>query len=111
MKMNIILYAGRLLAVSLILLACTIVLNSCDEDEVDSTVVLHSFGPAGVEHGDKIKFIGLNLDRVTSIVLPGIEVAASSFVSTSNRTLEIVVPMEAEAGKNARRRHRHEDPT
>lgn len=99
MKMNIIKYAGRLLAVSMILLTCTFVLNSCEEDEIDTTVVLHSFGPAGVEHGEKIKFIGLNLDRVTSIVLPGIEVPASAFVTKESRTIEIVVPIEAEAGR------------
>jgi hypothetical protein len=99
MKMNIIKHTGRLLAVSLILLATNFVIISCQEEEVDTTVVLHSFGPAGVEHGETIKFIGLNLDRVTSIMLPGVEVPASAFTSATARTIELVVPQAAEAGQ------------
>jgi hypothetical protein len=98
MKINIIKYTGRLLAVSLILLGTNFVIISCQEEDVDKTVVLHSFGPAGVEHGETIKFIGLNLDRVTSISLPGVEVPASGFASVTSRTIELVVPQQAEAG-------------
>lgn len=78
------------------------VFNSCDESDEkgSSEVVLSSFGPSGVHHGDKIKFIGQNLDKVTAIVLkPSVEVPSSAFVSQSASMIEIIVPAAAEAGK------------
>lgn len=73
-------------------------LTSCEEPEEMQEVILHSFGPSGVKHGDQIKFIGINLDQVTAIVLqPGIEV--TQFDSKSHDLIEITIPKEAEAGK------------
>ncbi|MGK7391023.1 MAG: hypothetical protein ACNS60_11760 [Candidatus Cyclobacteriaceae bacterium M2_1C_046] len=73
-------------------------LNSCNEPEEMEEVVLQSFGPSGVKHGDQIKFIGINLDKVTAIVLqPGIEV--TQFDSKTASLIEMTVPKEAEAGK------------
>jgi hypothetical protein len=100
MKNRILHYTRRFFAASLImLLGASVVLVSCKDDDEESTmIVLSSFGPAGIEHGQKLKFIGLNLDRVSSIALPGIEVPASAFTTTSSRLIEITVPQEAEAG-------------
>ena len=100
MKNKIFKHATRFFAASLImLLGASVILISCkDEDGGDTTIVLNSFGPAGVEHGDKIQFIGLNLDRVTAIDLPGIGVPASSFATRTPRLIELIVPDEAEAG-------------
>ena len=70
MNNNILNYTKRLLAIMIVLLIGNSVLTSCDDDEENTQVVLNSFGPAGVKHGDIISFIGLNLDRVTAIVLP-----------------------------------------
>jgi hypothetical protein len=82
---------------SLLVLA---LLSSCNDDSSSSKVQLFSFGPSGVKHGDKIKFIGENLDKVTSIVLPpNIEIPASSFTTKSSTLIELVVPEEAVAGK------------
>jgi hypothetical protein len=89
-----------------ILMLCMIALTafvvSCDDEGEGTTgeVTLLSFGPAGVQHGETIKFIGTNLDKVTSIVLPpGIEIAASGFASQSKDQIELVIPDAAEAGK------------
>ena len=99
MNNNILNYTKRLLAIVIVLLIGNGFLMSCDDDEENTQVVLDSFGPAGVKHGDKISFIGLNLDKVTAIVLPGVEIPASQFSSKSSRTIELVVPEAALAGK------------
>jgi hypothetical protein len=92
---------NRLKIFSLLLLVSCIAF-SCDDDDNDNNgeVALLSFGPAGVQHGETIKFIGNNLDEVTAIVLaPNIEIPSSSFVSQTSELIEITVPQEAEAGK------------
>jgi hypothetical protein len=75
-------------------------LSACTkEDDVTSTEVqLLSFGPTGAKHGEKIVFVGNNLDKVTSIELPGISIPASSFASKSSEVIEVTVPNEAEEG-------------
>jgi hypothetical protein len=75
-------------------------LASCDDDsESNADVSLLSFGPAGVHHGEQIKFIGVNLNQVTSIVLPpSIEITPANFVSQSSELIELIVPDAAEAG-------------
>lgn len=94
-------YINGVLATSLVLmLFAGVLLTSCQEDDEETTqVVLNSFGPSGVKHGDQIKFIGLNLDKVTAIALPGVEVSRDQFVSQSGTLIELVVPATAEAGK------------
>ena len=99
MNKKILNYTKGLLVVMLVLLLSNGFLTSCDDEEENTNVVLNSFGPVGVKHGETIKFIGLNLDKVTSIVLPGVEVSAGEFASKSSRLIELVVPQAAEAGK------------
>lgn len=90
-----------------LLLACIVLLSlgclvSCNDDEKQNSgkVTLLSFGPSGVKHGEKIKFIGLNLDKVTAVVLtPGIEISSSEFISQSSEMFEVVIPEAAETGK------------
>src|SRR5688500_1603212 len=93
-------YLYKLKACLLIFSLCAVVFSACDDDEDENReVALLSFGPAGVKHGDQIKFIGTNLDKVSSIVLPpGVEIPSSSFVSQSSGLIELVIPTEAEAG-------------
>jgi hypothetical protein len=91
--------------ISTIFLACVMasvaLLSSCEDDEPKNNgeVTLLSFGPAGVKHGEQISFIGVNLDKVTSIVLaPEIEISSGSFESQSSELIVITIPEEAEAG-------------
>ncbi len=82
------------------MLIATSILTSCEEDDTIEAVTLHSFGPSGVEHGDTIKFIGLNLDKVSAIVLsPDLEIASSQFVAQTATEIKLKVPIEATAGK------------
>ena len=88
--------------VGLILIAGLTFIISCnDDDDMNSgEVELLSFGPAGVNHGDEIVFIGNNLNKVTSIMMqPNLEIASGSFTSQSASRITVVVPNEAEAGK------------
>jgi hypothetical protein len=84
----------------LLMMASLVLLPACDDDESGSDeVVLLSFGPTGVQHGDEITFFGENLDEVTSIVFsPSVEVSKSSFTSVSSNRFNVVVPENAEAG-------------
>ena len=45
--------------------------TSCEgKEEEDTKVVLQSFGPMPIARGAELKFIGLNLDKVTAVILP-----------------------------------------
>jgi hypothetical protein len=85
------------LLLSLLILA---LFNSCTkENATSSNVSLTSFGPSGVAHGETIKFIGTNLNQVTSIVLPvDVEIPASSFTTQTSTLIELVVPDASTTG-------------
>lgn len=87
-------------SLSTIVLLAALVFTSCDrtEDEDLVTVKLSVYGPSPALRGGELKFIGQNLDKVTSIVLqPGIEI--KDFSSKSNTEIVIVIPQEAMPGK------------
>lgn len=81
-------------------LAGTLFTSSCKKEEGDNGLtVLNSFGPMPVARGAELRFIGENLDKVTSIILPdNIEIPAASFTSKSSKLLTITVPQEAVEG-------------
>ncbi len=94
---NIVKYKIQALAV-LFILTGLVFLSGCEEEEEPGEVVLLSFGPSGVHHGDEIIFVGQNLDKVTAIVFqPSVEV--STFVDQTSSRITVVVPQAAEAGK------------
>lgn len=69
--------------------------------EVDEgAVVLEAYGPNPLLRGNDLTFIGQNLDKVTSVVLPvDIEIPASSFKDVTPNSFKVTVPIEAEAGE------------
>jgi hypothetical protein len=81
--------------------ALSLGVTSCDSDDegASSQVVLESFGPTGVKHGESIVFIGRNLDKVTSIEFVGLTVDKGSFTSQSSEKIEMIVADEIEEGK------------
>jgi hypothetical protein len=93
--------------IKLLLLVCLVVsfgfLSSCDKEDNNAPnngqVELLSFGPTGAKHGQKVKFIGHNLDKVESIELPGVTIAKAQFTSQSADLIEVVVPTTATSGK------------
>lgn len=70
---------------------------SCKKEEVKN-VELYSFGPSPVLRGNDIKFIGQNLNLVTSVVLAG-NVTVSDITVLNESEISITVPQEASPGK------------
>jgi len=75
-----------------------ILFTSCEgKEEEDTRVVLQSFGPMPIARGAELKFIGLNLDRVTAVILPE-NISITSFTKKEARLLTLTVPQEAVPG-------------
>src|SRR5699024_6293205 len=83
----------------LCLLISGVALTACNNDDEDPSnmIQLKSFGPSPALRGGELKFIGTNLDEVTSIVLPG-NVEITSFKSKSSELIVIEVPEETVEG-------------
>lgn len=72
-------------------------LNSCSKDEVVSTPTLSVFGPSPALRGGELKFVGTNLDKVTSVVLAN-NVEVKDITKVSATEISITVPQEAMPG-------------
>ncbi|NGM61106.1 hypothetical protein G5B30_04145 [Sphingobacterium sp. SGG-5] len=84
-----------------VLISCVLSLASAckkTENMDSSTVELLSFGPSGVRHGEEIRFIGYNLDRVTEIEFAGITVSSTDFLEHTAKVIVLVVPDGARNG-------------
>lgn len=91
-----------LLIAMLCLISASVLVTSCkksDSNGVGDKIELNSFGPMPVARGAELRFIGINLDKVTSISLPGgIEIPAASFVTKTSTLVTITVPQNAVPG-------------
>jgi hypothetical protein len=84
------------------LLACMLMsgflFNSCKVDQPDlTTIKLNAFGPSPALRGGDLKFIGTNMDKVTSVVLPGNE-EITEITKTGTTEISIAVPQDATPG-------------
>lgn len=94
MKINILKYCALCLIITA--LAC---MSSCsnDDDNGSGAVVLEAFGPSPALRGSELTFIGKNLDKVTSVILPeGIEITDIEIVSKEK--IKITIPQDAKEG-------------
>ncbi|MDR3653622.1 MAG: IPT/TIG domain-containing protein [Paludibacter sp.] len=85
--------------IRLLLLVCVVtsigLWTSCTSDNsvsIGSKVELISFGPAGVQLGDTISFIGNNLNNVTKIKFVGDSVLQAAFIKQSSGLIKVIVP-------------------
>ena len=76
---------------------------SCGKKELDtnqfpatSEVVLKSYGPRPVVRGGVLRFVGMNLDQVASVTIPGCEPITDIEVITSGVPSEIHVTVPKE---------------
>ena len=92
----------RLLSLMLFVLSLGVV-TSCDKDDDDvasDKIQLFSFGPTGAKHGDTIRFIGVNLNKVTAIQFTGTNatVNQADFKQQTSELIKLLVPQGAEKG-------------
>jgi hypothetical protein len=76
------------------LLTLIFIVVGCEsDDDKQAGVKLDSFGPTPALRGGELRFIGHNLDQVTTIILPD-NVEVNSFVSKSKDEIVLVIPKE-----------------
>jgi len=90
-------YRHALILATLCIVSTSVFLNSCKKDEEDTSTVLNSFGPMPIARGAELQFIGINLDKVTSIVIPS-NIEITTFTAKSSTLITLTVPQEATPG-------------
>ncbi len=93
--------SSRLLALMCFILSIGIA--SCDKNDDNNSgkVELFSFGPTGAKHGDTLRFIGVNLNKVSAIQFTGGAAATvnqSDFKTQTSELILLIVPQAAEKG-------------
>ncbi|WP_152541774.1 glycan-binding surface protein [Saccharicrinis fermentans] len=72
---------------------------SDDEDKGADEVTLYSYGPMPIARGAELRFIGDNLDKVSSIVLPpDLQVISTEFTEHTEKSIKLTVPQDAVEG-------------
>ena len=93
----------RLLALLCMVLAIGL-LSSCKKDDNNNgnngQVQLLSFGPTGAKHGDTLRFIGQNLNKVTAVQFTGNNAVVNkdAFKQQTSDLILLIVPASAEKG-------------
>lgn len=103
MQTNKIKYLKSFLLLSLVgFMGISTLLTSCsDDDDVKGAneVTLLSYGPMPIARGAEMRFIGENLDKVSSILIPpGLEIISTEFTEHTAKSIKLTVPQTAVEG-------------
>ena len=94
--------SSALLFVLIGVLSASLLFISCKKESSSTTsskTMLFSYGPMPIARGAELRFIGENLDKITSISLPGgIDIPSASFVTKTATLISITVPQNAVEG-------------
>lgn len=88
-------YSFFVIVFAMLVIACG---KDDDDEKVSTAPVVNSFGPSPALRGGDLRFIGVNLDKVTSIVLPN-NIEITNFKSKSSEQVVITVPEETVDGE------------
>ncbi len=95
-------YLNKALLLTLIgVLSMATFFTSCEDDDEGGTneTELLSYGPMPIQRGAELRFIGNNLDDITSIVIPdGITLSSADFTEHTASSIKLIVPQDAEEG-------------
>jgi len=93
---------GYLFLTIFILIANGIFFAGCEKEKLNTAVVLNSFGPSPALRGSDLRFIGTNLDKITSVVFQGLTagttVEVSDIVVVNEREIRVTIPQNAGPG-------------
>ena len=97
-------YNARLRVLLLLCLVLSFgIITSCEDDDDaqpnNGQVQLLSFGPTGVQHGEEIRFVGHNLNKVEVIEFSGSTVAKADFLEQTPELIRLIVPEETMEGR------------
>jgi len=87
----------RLTYWAICLLSVVTIFTACNNETVNMTPTLSVFGPSPVLRGGQIKFVGTNLDKITSIILPN-NIEVKDITKTSATEISITIPQDAMPG-------------
>jgi len=92
-----------MLKMCLILVSCLAFITACEKDnnsEINGgKVALLSFGPCPIQRGAELRLIGTNMDKVTSVNLPGTAaITGDNIKQISSSEIRVIVPQDATPG-------------
>jgi len=88
---------SRVLLMMLVILAASFTACSSDDDDSSGAVTLEAYGPSPALRGSELTFIGKNLDKVTSVILPD-KIVITDIEVVSTEQIKVIIPQDAKEG-------------
>ncbi|MBF6629374.1 MAG: hypothetical protein ITG04_12885 [Proteiniphilum sp.] len=88
-------------AIFALLLLGLFLLPSCEKEEMNTGIALHSFGPSPALRGGELRFIGQNLGEVTAVIFPGVTggtIQVTDIITVNEREIKVMIPQDAGVG-------------
>jgi hypothetical protein len=89
----------------LVWLSGLLIITSCGKDDQPDTdqmssskITLRAFGPSPALRGGELRFIGTNMDKVTGIIIPGVD-EIIDFTMKEKTEIRVIIPQNATEGR------------